>query len=151
MEQRLGEWGKWGGEGLKGNWSAKRSGHWSQVGEVPRWVFQALNEVCVFCSHVPPPRLPYSMVHKAWLAFVGLGSPLKLQKHPIKLQFTEKINRHGSQVLVTTGCIRPSPEQPSESHVASDNPSYCLWPLLTLNNTPGLLYFRSHVCFGSGG
>ena len=40
-------------------------------------VFQALNEVCAFCWHVPPPRLPYSMVHKAWLAFVGLGSPLK--------------------------------------------------------------------------
>ena len=33
--------GKCGGEGLKGNWSAKRCGHWSQVGEVPRWVFQA--------------------------------------------------------------------------------------------------------------
>ena len=45
MEQRLGEWGKWGRESWKGKWSAKsnakRSGHWSRVGEVLRRVFQA--------------------------------------------------------------------------------------------------------------
>ena len=76
-----------GGEGLKGNWSAKRSGHWSQVGEVPRWVFQAPNEVCAFCWHVPPPRLPCSMVHKACLAFVGLGSPLKFKGRDELLEF----------------------------------------------------------------
>ena len=32
--------------------------------------------------YLPPPLLPYSpysMLHKAWLTFVGLGSPLKCQ------------------------------------------------------------------------
>ena len=42
-----------------------------------------LDEVCAFCWHVPSlllfyPTQSYSMLHKAWLAFVGLGSPLKL-------------------------------------------------------------------------
>ena len=37
-----------------------------------------LTGLCLWLAYTfPPPRPPYSMLNRAWLAFVGLGSLLK--------------------------------------------------------------------------